>query len=237
MSCNHDLNSHSHNHKINEKNASKTLIVIVVTIITMAAEIIFGYFTNSMALLSDGWHMGTHALALTITFAAYLLIKKLENSPLFPNGTGKISTFAGFISSLFLGITGISVIIESTARFFNPLQITFNTAILIAIIGLVVNGVCLLIMESGNKTEDYNYKSAYLHILTDAITSIFAIFALVIGKYTGLYILDPIMGLLGGYLILKWSFGLIKNTSIILLDMNIESQKTGCHEHAHCISK
>ena len=228
---------HEHNHSINETNAKKTFIVIVVTLITMFLEIGYGYYTNSMALLSDGWHMGTHAFALTITFAAYILISKLDNSPLFPKGTGKISTLAGFVSSIFLGLTGIVVLAESIERFFNPLTISFDTAILIAVIGLVVNGVCLLIMESGSKKSDYNYKAAYLHILTDALTSVFAIIALIAGKFAGLVFLDPIMGLLGGYLILRWSIGLIKDTTIILLDM--ETDKSKSHkpdEHNHCYS-
>lgn len=228
---------HEHNHSINETNAKKTFIVIVVTLITMFLEIGYGYYTNSMALLSDGWHMGTHAFALTITFAAYILISKLDNSPLFPKGTGKISTLAGFVSSIFLGLTGIVVLAESIERFFNPLTISFDTAILIAVIGLVVNGVCLLIMESGCKKSDYNYKAAYLHILTDALTSVFAIIALIAGKFAGLVFLDPIMGLLGGYLILRWSIGLIKDTTIILLDM--ETDKSKSHkpdEHNHCFS-
>lgn len=228
---------HEHNHSINETNAKKTFIVIVVTLITMFLEIGYGYYTNSMALLSDGWHMGTHAFALTITFAAYILISKLDNSPLFPKGTGKISTLAGFVSSIFLGLTGIVVLAESIERFFNPLTISFDTAILIAVIGLVVNGVCLLIMESGSKKSDYNYKAAYLHILTDALTSVFAIIALIAGKFAGLVFLDPIMGLLGGYLILRWSIGLIKDTTIILLDM--ETDKSKSHkpdEHNHCFS-
>lgn len=228
---------HEHNHSLNETNAKKTFVVIVVTLIAMFLEIGYGYYTNSMALLSDGWHMGTHAFALTITFAAYILISKLDNSPLFPKGTGKISTLAGFVSSIFLGLTGIVVLAESIERFFNPLTISFDTAILIAVIGLVVNGVCLLIMESGCKKSDYNYKAAYLHILTDALTSVFAIIALIAGKFAGLVFLDPIMGLLGGYLILRWSIGLIKDTTIILLDM--ETDKSKSHkpdEHNHCFS-
>lgn len=230
-------NHHEHNHSVNKDNAKKTFIVIVVTLITMFLEIGYGYYTNSMALLSDGWHMGTHAFALTITFAAYILISKLDNSPLFPKGTGKISTLAGFVSSIFLGLTGIVVLAESIERFFNPLTISFDTAILIAVIGLVVNGICLLIMESGSKKSDYNYKAAYLHILTDALTSVFAIIALIAGKFAGLIFLDPIMGLLGGYLILRWSIGLIKDTTVILLDM--ESDKSKMHkpdEHNHCFS-
>ncbi len=226
---------HAHGQDINDENAKKTLCVILITLLTMIAEIVFGHLSNSMALLSDGWHMGTHALALSVTFIAFIMIKKFENSDIFPSGTGKISPFAGFISALFLAATGIFVLIESTMRFFNPLEIGFNTAILVAIIGLIVNGACLLVMQSKNSENDYNYKAAYLHILTDALTSVFAIVALLAGKYFGLYFLDPVMGLLGGYLILRWSVCLIKETSIILLDI----KKRGYShpdEHNHCFS-
>lgn len=225
---------HCHGQDINEENAKKTLAVIIITILTMVAEIVFGHLSNSMALLSDGWHMGTHALALSVTFVAFVMIKKFQNSDIFPNGVGKISPFAGFISALFLGGTGILVLVESTIRFFNPLEIGFNTAILVAIIGLVVNGVCLLVMQSKSSENDYNYKAAYLHILTDALTSIFAIVALLAGKYFGLYFLDPVMGLLGGWLILRWSICLIKETSIILLDMKQKHGHSHPDEHNHC---
>lgn len=225
---------HCHGQDINEENAKKTLAVIIITILTMVAEIVFGHLSNSMALLSDGWHMGTHALALSVTFVAFVMIKKFQNSEIFPSGVGKISPFAGFISALFLGVTGILVLFESTMRFFNPLEIGFNTAILVAIIGLVVNGVCLLVMHSKNSEKDYNYKAAYLHILTDALTSIFAIVALLAGKYFGLYFLDPVMGLLGGWLILRWSICLIKETSVILLDMKQNHGHSHPDEHNHC---
>ena len=235
MVCEHSEKCHHHNHshEVNESNAKKTFVVIVVTVLTMALEIGYGYFTNSMALLSDGLHMGTHAFALTITFAAYVLMKKFAESEYFPNGTQKISTLAGYTSSLFLGITGILVIVESVERFFNPLQIVFNTAILVAVIGLVVNGICLLIMSSKQEHSDYNFKAAYLHILTDALTSIFAIAALILGKFWGLYFLDPLMGILGGILILRWSFGLIKDTACILVDMETHKHTTCDNVHSH----
>ncbi len=231
-----EKHSHCHSHDINDENAKKTLYVIIITILTMIAEIVFGHISNSMALLSDGWHMGTHALALTVTFIAFVMIKKFKDSDIFPSGTGKISPFAGFISALFLAVTGIFVLTESVMRFFNPLTIGFDTAILVAIIGLVVNGVCLLVMQSKNSEKDYNYKAAYLHIMTDALTSVFAIIALLAGKYFGLYFLDPLMGLLGGYLILRWSICLIKETSMVLLDMKKNHGHSHPDEHNHCFS-
>lgn len=204
----------SHNHEISNNNEHKTLIVIIFTIVTMIAEIAYGYFTNSMALLADGYHMGTHALALSLTYVAYILIKKYK--------TEKIGTLAGYTSSLFLGFTGIWIIIEAIDRFLNPLSIRFEEAILVAIIGLVVNVICIFIMENKGhnhcqEQNDYNFKAAYLHILADALTSILAIGALLAGKYLNLIYFDSIIGVLGGILIIKWAIGLLKDTVKILI--------------------
>ncbi len=214
--------------KNENENERKTLVVIILTIITMLAEIIYGYITHSMALLADGFHMGTHALALSLTFIAYVLIRKFKNSGLFPQGTEKIGTLAAYTSSLFLGFTGLWIIIEALNRLINPVQIYFNEAIFIAIIGLIINGICILIMENSHEhshahKEDYNFKSAYYHILADALTSILAIFALLIGKYFNIICLDSLIGILGGILILKWAFVLIKHTAIELIGMNTVS--------------
>ena len=221
-----------HHHEISNENEKRTLIVIIFTIVAMIAEIAYGYFTNSMALLADGYHMGTHALALGLTYAAYVLTRKLADSELFINGTEKIGTLTAYTSSLFLGLTGIWIIVEAFQRFINPLDIKFNEAILVAIIGLVVNAVCIFIMENKHGThhheekidahsEDYNYKAAYYHILADALTSILAIGALVIGKYFQVVYLDALIGILVGLLILRWAVGLLKNTVKILVDMKI----------------
>ncbi|MBQ9245163.1 cation transporter [bacterium] len=215
----------NHIHEISTENEKKTLIVIIFTVIAMVAEIIYGYITNSMALLADGYHMGTHALALSLTYIAYVLIRKLKNSQYFPLGTEKIGVLAAYTSSIFLGFTGIWIIIEAIHRLLSPIQIHFNEAILVAIIGLSVNSICIFIMEKSHQHhheehgEDYNFKSAYYHILADALTSILAIVALLIGKYLNIICLDSIIGILGGILILKWAIGLIKNTVAILIDM------------------
>ena len=213
--------THNHSHGINNQNEQKTLIIIILTIITMIAEIVYGYITNSMALLADGYHMGTHVLALSLTYIAYIMIRKFKNSPLFPNGTEKIGTLAAYTSSLFLGLTGLWIIIEAFERLINPLNIKFNDALLVAVIGLIVNSICIIIMEKSHShaDEDYNFKAAYYHILADALTSILAIFALLLGKYFGIIQLDSIIGILGGILILKWAVGLTKSTIKILIDM------------------
>lgn len=222
-----------HEHTEQSANEKKTLTVIIFTVITMIAEIAYGYITNSMALLADGYHMGTHALALGLTFVAYVLIRKFSHSDLFPRGTDKIGILAAYTSALFLGLTGIWIIAEATERFFHPLQIQFNEAISVAVIGLIVNSVCILIMEgkghhkhhnheNHHHEEDYNYMAAYYHILADALTSVLAIFALILGKYHNIVLLDSLVGIFGGILILKWAFSLIKNTVTQLIDMNIK---------------
>lgn len=221
---------HHHEHQIANGNEKKTLIVIIFTLIAMVVEIAYGYLTNSMALLADGYHMGTHVLALGLTFVAYLLIRSFAYSPLFPNGPHKIGVLAAYTSSLFLGLTGIWILIESIERVFNPLSIQFNEAILIAVIGLVVNAGCILVMgdehshthgdkKSCCQKEDYNFKAAYYHILADALTSILAIIALYVGKYFNMIYLDSFVGVLGGILILKWAVGLLKQTICELVDM------------------
>ncbi len=221
---------HQHQHNITAKNEKKTLIVILFTLVAMVAEITYGYFTHSMALLADGYHMGTHVLALGLTFVAYILIRTFAQSPLFPNGPHKIGTLAAYTSSLFLGLTGFWIIVEAFERVFNPMKILFDEAILVATIGLIVNVVCILIMghehshldhgkHHHHDKDDYNFKAAYYHILADALTSVFAIIALCIGKFYNILYLDSIVGVLGGILILRWAIGLLKHTIKELVDM------------------
>lgn len=220
---------HHHQHNITTENEKKTLVVILFTLVAMVAEIAYGYFTHSMALLADGYHMGTHVLALGLTFIAYLLIRTFAQSPLFPNGPHKIGTLAAYTSSLFLGLTGFWIIVEAFERILNPMNILFNEAILIAVIGLIVNVVCILIMghkhthlhdtKHQHGKEDYNFKAAYYHILADAMTSVLAIIALCVGKFYNILYLDSIIGVLGGILILRWAIGLLKHTITELIDM------------------
>ncbi len=206
----------------------KTGIVIILTLLTMVAEIVFGYLSHSMALLADGYHMGTHALALGLTYTAYILIRKFSGSPRFPRGTEKIGTLTAYTSSIFLGFTGVWIILEAANRLLHPVHIIFNEAILVAFIGLTVNAACIVVMETGHadgsKHTDYNFKAAYYHILADALTSILAIVALVIGKYLGWTCLDALIGILGGALIVKWAVKLLKDTVAVLLDIKPAAQ-------------
>lgn len=220
---------HSHDFgDINRANEKKTLYVIILTAITMCAEITTGALTGSMALLADGWHMGTHALALGITFFAYVMARRYRNSKKYTFGTGKFGILAGYTSALFLGFTALYMIWESVSRIIHPVQISFNEAILVSVIGLLVNISCVWMLH-GNEhhhdhdhqhehNHDHNLRAAYLHVLADALTSVLAIVALLSGKYLGLSFLDPVMGIVGGLLIWRWAWGLFKDSAIILLD-------------------
>lgn len=224
-----------------KKAEKKTFLVIVLTLLTMIAEIAVGYFTHSMALFADGCHMGTHALALSLTFFTYILITRFATSDKFAFGTGKFSTLSGFASSILLGLTGIFIIFESVERLFNPERIGFNEAILVAVIGLIVNAASILIMgdnhnhnhaahnhqhnHTNEHKEDFNFKAAYMHILADALTSIFAIAALLAAKYFNWIFLDPVVGFIGGTVICIWAYNLIKSTTAILVDCeNIDTK-------------
>ena len=201
----------------------RTMAVIIITLITMAAEIYFGIISHSMALTADGFHMGTHALTLAITFIVCIFTIKYKDK------TEKLNALGGYTSAILLGFTSLAIIYESVERFFKPLEISFTDAILVAVIGLVVNLICVMVMGGHHhhhdchhshekENENLNFKAAYLHILADAFTSILAIAALLLGKYFGLVFLDPCIGILGGLIIAKWAVDLIKSSSLILLD-------------------
>jgi cation diffusion facilitator family transporter len=226
--------SHSHTFdQCSRANERRTMAVIILTFITMGVEISTGIFTGSMALLADGWHMGTHALALGITWFAYIMARRYGTSSTFSFGTGKFGLLAGYTSALFLGATAVYMIVASCLRFLHPVDIGFNEAIIVAIIGLVVNIASVWMLQGGGHHHhdhnhdqhhdhghhhDHNLKAAYLHVLADALTSVLAIIALLAGKYLGLTFLDPVMGLVGGVLIGSWAWGLLKSSGMILLD-------------------
>ncbi|HPL03447.1 MAG TPA: cation diffusion facilitator family transporter [Bacteroidales bacterium] len=210
----------SHNFNIEKKSAErKTLIVVVITLITMLAEIIAGWIFGSMALFSDGLHMGTHASALSISLISYILARKLSKDTRYTFGTWKIEILGAYTSALILGLMGLFVLIISIQRFFNPVNINYNYAILVAIIGLIVNVISALILQhNGSQEKDLNLKSAYIHVIVDALTSILAIIALLGAKYLNLQFLDPLMGLVSAFLIFRWTYLLIRDTASILLD-------------------
>ncbi|ASO30600.1 cation transporter [Vibrio anguillarum] len=217
-----------------DQNEKRTFYVLLLTLVTMVAEIISGTIFGSMALLADGWHMGTHAAAFCITLFAYRYARKHAHSEKFSFGTGKVSVLGGYTSAIALGIVALLMVVESVHRLFNPEAIQFNEAIIVAIIGLLVNLVSMLLLHDNHHHDhnhdhdhhhhhhDHNLRAAYLHVLADALTSLLAIVALLFGKYYGWNWLDSVVGIVGATVIAKWTIGLIKQTSPILLDESIE---------------
>jgi cation diffusion facilitator family transporter len=194
-----------------------------------------------MALLADGLHMGSHASALAISAFAYYYTRRHAKDARFNFGTGKVSSLAGFASAVMLVLFSLVMAWESIARFLSPVAIGFDQAIFVAVLGLIVNGICLLILgghghshgqgsreddgsdhdHSSHRHEhpDHNFRSAYLHVAADALTSVLAIFALLAGKYLEQGWLDPFMGVVGAALVVRWSWGLLHSSARVLLDM------------------
>lgn len=227
----------THHHAFNgdKKHIEKrTFIVVAITLAAMFAEILFGWLTNSMALLADGWHMGTHALALGISLAAYVLARRYADDRRFSFGTWKIEILGAYSSAIVLGLVGFAMIYTSIERLIHPLAIRYNEALLVAAIGLIVNLACASILDvrapahhhdhgEARAHHDLNLKSAYLHVMADALTSVLAIAALLGAKHLQLNWLDPVIGILGAFLILRWATRLLKETSGILLDCETDS--------------
>ncbi|GGP94513.1 cation diffusion facilitator family transporter [Shewanella ulleungensis] len=265
--------THHHNFaSVNEQNVKRTWYVLIITVITMAVEVVAGTLYGSMALLADGWHMGTHAAAFCITLFTYSYARKHAQSDKFSFGVGKVGVLGGYTSAIALGIVAIIMLAESLHRLLSPVDIQFNQSILVAVIGLVVNIASMFILghdhhghdhshdhshnshanhhahnhdnhehhehhehehehhehheheheHEHHNGHDHNLKAAYFHVLADALTSVLAICALLVGKYLGWYWLDPMMGIVGAVIITKWALGLMKQTSPILLDENID---------------
>jgi cation diffusion facilitator family transporter len=246
------LQKHTHEHvflsQSHDENARRTLWVVVLTFVMMVGEIAAGYVTGSMALLADGFHMATHAGALGIAAAAYSFARRNANNGRFSFGTGKVGDLAGFASALILMMVALGIGIESLMRLFQPTQVAFGEATLIAVVGLLVNIVSAFMLSGGHGHHghhahghhshddhdhhdhdkhhghggDNNLRSAYVHVLADALTSVLAIGALLAGRYLGWVWLDPLMGVVGAVVIAKWSVGLIKQSANVLLDVTDE---------------
>ena len=245
-------------------NEKKSWIVMWITLITMIVEISAGFIYGSMALLADGWHMGTHVAAFAITIFAYKYAKKHSKSGKFTYGIGKVNTLAGYTSAVALGVVAMFMIVESVVRFFSPEEIHYTESIVVAVIGLIINAICALLLghdhshdhghsqshehshEHGKECshhhehhEDHNLKAAYFHVIADALTSIFAIIALLAARFFGLTFLDPLMGIIGAIVISKWAYGLVKETSPMLLDeecehVSKEIERLIEKEHSNC---
>ena len=236
----HDFLGASH-----DENARRTLWVVLLTAAMMVGEIAAGFITGSIALLADGFHMATHAGALGLAALAYRYAKKHRADRRFSFGTGKVGDLTGFASALILGIFALGIAFESTLRLIDPVTVDFGNAALVAVLGLIVNIVSAFLLMGGyghghnhghhhhsepddagghshhghhNHGHDNNLRSAYFHVLADALTSVLAIAALLAGRYLGLAWMDPVMGIVGAIVIGRWSWSLMRDTAAVLLD-------------------
>lgn len=244
MSFDTEIDALTHDHvflgKRHDENARRTLWVVALTAVMMVGEIAAGLAFNSMALLADGFHMATHAGALGIAAIAYAYAKRHAHGRRYSFGTGKVGDLAGFASALVLGIVALGIAYESLTRLFDPSPVAFAEATIIAVIGLGVNIASALLLGHGHShghdhghdhhghthdhdhdhppEKDNNLRSAYLHVVADALTSVLAIAALLGGRYLGWVWLDPAMGVVGSIVIAVWAWSLMRDTGAVLLD-------------------
>ncbi len=243
MATRYELEELAHDHDFlgasHDRNARRTLWVVALTAAMMVGEIAAGFLTGSMALLADGFHMATHAGALAVAAAAYRFAKRHVANPRFTFGTGKVGDLAGFASALILGVFAVGIAFESVTRLLNPVPVDFGDAIVVAVLGLVVNLVSAAMLSHGpahhrhehhqherphrhdhhhDHHDDHNLRAAYMHVVADALTSVLAIIALVAGRYLGWVWLDPAMGIVGALVIARWSWSLVRQTAAVLLD-------------------
>jgi cation diffusion facilitator family transporter len=240
-----DLSPWSHGHDFSgefgtaEKNTRR---VLWLTLTMMAIEIVAGLKFRSMALFADGCHMGTHVAAFAISAGAYWMARRHAQDERFSFGTGKIGVLGGYTSAIVLGMVAVYMVGESLLRLVRPQAIAFAEAIPIACLGLVVNVTSAMMLGGGHHHhhdhhdhghdhghdhhhghDDLNLRSAYLHVIADAVTSVLAIGALTCGKLFGWSWLDPVCGLVGGLVIAQWAWSLIASTQTILLDCEPET--------------
>lgn len=216
----HDL-ANDHDTALAHAHAERrTRIVVGVTLAMMALELVVGRLSQSLALVADGWHMATHAGALGLSAFAYWLARTRARHGAFTFGTGKVYALAGYTSALLLAVVAGWMLIESARRFAAPRTIDFGDALPVAALGLLVNLACAALLQHGHEDgqHDHNLRAAYLHVLADALTSVLAIVALLGGKYLGWTRLDPLMGVVGGAVILRWSWDLSRGAARQLLD-------------------
>lgn len=230
-----------HSHQFHTSNLGaerKTRLAVWLTAVMMVAEIAGGWFFNSMALLADGWHMSSHALALGLSLLAYAAARRYARDRRFAFGTWKIEILGGYSSALLLlGVAGLMAF-QSVERLLSPGAIHYDEAIFIAVIGLGVNLLCAWLLRDDHHHHghdhhqhdhghshhhDLNLRSAYLHVVADAATSVLAIVALVAGKLWGASWLDPVMGLVGALLVALWARGLLRDTGRVLLDAEMDA--------------
>ncbi|TFW29157.1 CDF family Co(II)/Ni(II) efflux transporter DmeF [Massilia horti] len=239
-----NLSNWMHDHVFDTGNDAaerSTRVVMWITAVMMVIEIAAGWWFNSMALLADGWHMSSHAIAIGLSAMAYTAARRYSQDPRFAFGTWKIEILGGFASAIFLLGVAVMMLVGSLERIVSPQPIRYQEAIVIAALGLVVNVVCALILGKAHHHDhghshhhghdhhdghghhhDLNLKSAYLHVAADAATSVLAIVALFGGWIYGWSWLDPLMGIVGAALVASWAKGLIGDTGKVLLDREMD---------------
>ncbi|HKY86346.1 MAG TPA: CDF family Co(II)/Ni(II) efflux transporter DmeF [Pseudorhodoplanes sp.] len=233
----HSIERWQHRHvflgEAHARNERRIWLVVALTAVMMVAEIAAGAIFGSMALMADGWHMSTHAAALAISAFAYRFARKHADDARFSFGTGKAGELAAFASAVILGVIAILIAYESAIRIFAPVFIRFDEALIVAVLGLVVNlASAWLLFDRGDDHDhdhahphghhhrhDSNIRAAYLHVIADALTSVLAIVALLAGRFQGWLWLDPVIGIVGALVIARWSFGLLRSAGAVLLDM------------------
>jgi cation diffusion facilitator family transporter len=233
---NHSIASWQHEHfflgEQHERRERRTWVVVALTLVMMAAEIVGGTIYGSIAVVADGWHMSTHAAALGIAALAYRFARKHARDPHFSFGTGKLGELAAFSSAVLLALISLLIGYESLIRLYIPVSIRFGEATLIAVVGLGVNLLSAWLLferdhphehhndygTGHHHHEDTNIRAAYSHVLADALTSVLAIVALVGGRFMGWVWLDPVIGIVGAVIIAHWSWGLIRDAGAVLLD-------------------
>lgn len=231
-----DLSARMHDHVFDAGNAAAergTRLVLWITAVTMVVEIAAGWWFNSMALTADGWHMSSHALAIGLSVLAYATARRYASDPRFAFGTWKVEVLGGFASAIFLLGVAAMMVVGSVERLLAPQPILYREALAVATLGLMVNIACALILGQAqhhghahghhhHHHHDLNLKSAYVHVITDAATSVLAIAALAGGWWYGWSWLDPAMGIVGAVLVALWAKGLIVETAKVLLDREMD---------------
>jgi len=240
----HSLDQHMHDHVFlgdkHEENERRTWFVVALTLVMMVGEIAAGSLFGSMALLADGWHMGTHAAALGIAGAAYMFARRQSKNARFSFGTGKFGDLAAFSSALILGIIAVQIAYESVLRLISPVPIVYGEAIAVASLGLAVNLFSAWLLRGSHDHHhghahdhghdhhhhhhDNNFRAAYIHVLADAATSVLAIAALVIAMFSGWDRIDPAVGIVGSIVIASWAWTLIRDAGGVLLDVSFDNR-------------
>jgi len=192
------------------KHERQTLWVVLLTAVTMAVEIVFGLTTNSMALLADGIHMGSHVLAIGLSWIAYILVRRAARSDKYKDKGDRILSLSGYTSGLLLLVFAFGIAWSAIQRINNPVDIQFREAIWVACIGLAINILsAVLLHHDHEESSDHNLQAAYLHVLADALTSVLAIGSLIAAMTWGIIWIDGACALAGAVIISRWSIKLI----------------------------